>query len=148
MIDQKEAYHYQNYIKRLEKARLRVVPGLAYIHTYSPNKNTPYAIAETFMEIVRDSQKKSDFDDFFKQKVEMGEDRVHLILGEITGRDNLKYENLARLYYDLSRVDQWRAEMPFSVYYHKDRTWSDLNKMELQLRGPDTQRAQRLLPNI
>ena len=74
------------------------------------------------------------FDDFFKQKVEHSQDRVDLILGEITGREQLKSDNLIRLYDDLLRVDQFRAQIPFPQKYQKDNAWSGLNDQELRLR--------------
>ncbi len=68
------------------------------------------------------------------KKKELSEDRVNLVLEEITGRERLREENVLDLYQDLMRVDNWRLEIPFDQYYQKDRTWSDLNKMELQIR--------------
>ncbi|VBB44964.1 hypothetical protein TRIP_B350131 [uncultured Desulfatiglans sp.] len=65
---------------------------------------------------------------------ELSEDRVSLILGEIHGRETLKHDNLARLYDDLLKVRNWRLERPFPEYYQKDRIWSDLNRMEIQIR--------------
>jgi len=58
----------------------------------------------------------------------------NLVLEEITGRERLREENLSDLYQDLLRIDNWRLERPIDQYYQKDKTWLDLNKMELQIR--------------
>jgi hypothetical protein len=135
IFDQKEAYDYQKYVPNLSGARLKVVSRTA---SYKPQKPTSYtvpqAMADSFMEGVRSIQKAPDFDDMFIQKVDLAEDRTNLILGEIRGRDYLRYDNLARLYDDLLKVNIWRLEIPFPENYQKGRAWNDLNKMELQLR--------------
>ncbi|MFC1829022.1 hypothetical protein ACFL0O_05365 [Thermodesulfobacteriota bacterium] len=139
MFEQKEAYHYMaNYLPGLEGARINIVEGMQYIKTYHPARNGPATMSEqvtqAFMQEAVESQKNADFDDFFKQKVNLSSDRIGLVLGEITQRDNLKYDNLKRLYDDLLKVDNWRLERPYPFNYAKDKTWTDLNKMELQLR--------------
>jgi len=113
--------------------RIKTVPGMEYVTVYKP-QNMHYRMAETFMESAKSSQNNSDFGDFFNQKVELAEDRTKLILGEISARDKLMYENLSWLYYDLFRISRWRTEIPYPQKYFKDRTWSDLNKMELDVR--------------
>ena len=55
-------------------------------------------------------------------------------MSEIKDRDSLLKDNIARLYDDLLRVQNWRLERPFPHCYATDRTWTDLNKMELNLR--------------
>ena len=74
------------------------------------------------------------FEDFFSQKVELAEDRKDLIMGEISARDRLLEDNITRIYDDLLRVQNWRLARPFPHSYATDKTWSDLNKMELDLR--------------
>jgi len=134
----KDAYHYHNYISQLKGAKIVDVPEMNYTKIYSLQKNTPYNTAEAWADAFRESAQKtqnsSNFDDFFKQKVELSDDNINLILGEITGRESLKYENLNRLYEDLFRIDKWRAQISFPQSYLKDGTWSDLNKSELQIR--------------
>jgi len=135
MLDQKEAYHYQNYMPNLTGAKITIHPGTAF---YSLRKTTPYkaaeAMADSFREGVKSTQTSPDFDDFFQQKVELSDDRINLVLNEMSARDQLKYDNLKRLYDDLFKVSQWRVEIPFPQNYAKDRTWSDLNKAQLQIR--------------
>lgn len=135
IFDQKDAYDYQKYIPNLSGARLKVVSSSA---SYKPQKPTPYtvpqAMADAFREGVKTIQAGSDFSDLFNQKVELSDNRIELILGEIQARDHLGYNNLKRLYDDLFRVSTWRREIPYPQNYQKDRTWSDLNRMELQIR--------------
>lgn len=134
MIDQKEAHYYRNYIPSLQGAKINVLPGMQYLANYHPPRNTPYTEAGAFMETISDSQNRGYLDDFFSQKKELSEDRVNLVLGEIQGREALEHDNLTRLYDDLLRVINWRLERPFPEIYKKDRLWSDLNRMELQVR--------------
>ena len=135
IFDQKEAYDYQKYVPNLSGARLKVVSSAT---SYKPKKPTPYtvpqAMADAFREGVKTIQTGQDFSDLFNQKVELSDNRIELILGEIQTRDHLRYDNLKRLYDDLFKVSQWRVEIPFPQNYAKDRTWSDLNKSELQIR--------------
>ena len=119
----------------LAGARITVNPGMAL---YCLQKITPYkaveAMADSFREGVKSIETSPDFDDFFQQKIELSDDRINLVLNEMSSRDQLKYDNLRRLYDDLFKVSQWRVEIPFPQNYAKDRTWSDLNKSELQIR--------------
>ena len=134
MFDQKEANYYQNYIPDLQGGKLTVLPTMDFSIDYVSRRNTPYIVAEEFMKRAESPGKMSYLDDFFNQKKELSEDRVNLVLEEITGRERLREENVSDLYQDLMRINNWRLEMPFDQYYQKDRTWSDLNKMELQIR--------------
>lgn len=139
MFEQKEAYHYQTqYLPGLEGTTINPVAGMQYIKMYQPARNGPATmseeVAQAFMQDAYKTSKNADIEDLFKQKVDASSDRVGLILGEISERDRLKSDNLTRLYDDLLRVDNWRLERPYPLSYAKDRTWTDLNKMELQLR--------------
>ena len=135
MFDQKDAYNYQNYAPDLTGAIIKIASGMAFYKPKRPNSYTvPQAMADAFREGVRSIQTAPDFDDMFSQKVDLAEDRTDLILGEIRGRDYLRYNNLTRLYDDLLKVNTWRLEIPFPENYQKSRTWQDLNKMELQIR--------------
>ena len=138
MMDHKDAYLYENHIQNLAGAKVRITPETTYVVGDIRQGHRPYlcpiSAAGSFMEDVRNSQTKPDIEDFFQQKIELSDDRVKLILSEIMSRDRLRYENLNRLYDDLFRVDQWRAEIPFPQNYLKDKAWSDLNRMELQIR--------------
>jgi len=138
---QKEKYSYENYLSQLEGARLHVMPkkpGIEYVRAYDPKQNSPYtmtqAMAEAFMQNTLKPPNSADSDDFFQQKKELSEDKIGLILSEINLRDRLKYDNLGRLYDDLLRIDNWRLTPPFPQNYATDKTWTDLNKMELQIR--------------
>lgn len=138
MMDQKDAYLYENHIQNPAGGRARDTPVPHYMtgdvrQGYTPCL-CPISTTVSFMENIRNSQAKPDIEDFFQQKIELSDDRIKLILGEIMSRDRLRYENLNRLYEDLFRIDQWRAEIPFPQNYLKDRAWSDLNRMELQIR--------------
>ena len=130
MFDQKEAYRYQIYMGNLDGAKLKVVPGIQYLGAYS---STPYSVADHFMKNATDSHNNLDSDDFLKQKVELSEDTVGLILGEIHAREGLRNDNLSNLYYDLLKVRNWRLERPYDANCMKDKTWMDLTKLELQL---------------
>jgi len=134
MFDQKEANYYQNYISGLQGAKLTVLPTMNFPIDYVSKRNTPYIVAEEFMKRAESPGKMSYLDDFFNQKKELSEDRVNLVLEEITGRERLREENISDLYQDLMRINNWRLERQIDQYYQKDRTWSDLNKMELQIR--------------
>ena len=134
MFDQKEANYYQNYIPDLQGGKLTVLPTMDFSIDYVSKRNTPYIVAEEFMKRAESPGKMSYLDDFFNQKKELSEDRVNLVLEEITGRERLREENVSDLYQDLMRINNWRLERPIDQYYQKDRTWLDLNKMELQIR--------------
>ena len=134
MFDEKEANYYQNYISSFEGAKITVVPTMDFPINYISTRNTPYIVAEKFMKRAESPGKMSYLDDFFNQKKELSEDKVNLVLEEITGRESLREENLSGLYEDLLRINNWRLERPIQQYYQKDGAWSDLNKMELQIR--------------
>jgi hypothetical protein len=133
----KEAYGYHNHIQSLQGASLRIIPGIEYLrpqHSYSVPYSPTEQTVSSFMYASKEPQGSAGFDDFFKQKIEHSQDKVDLILGEITGRERLKTNNLIRLYDDLLRVDQFRAQIPFPQKYQKDNVWSGLNDQELRLR--------------
>lgn len=138
MMDQKDAYLYENHIQSLTGSQVNIIPRMPPVAGDNTKRYTPQldsiSAAGSFIKNVQNSPTSADIEDFFKQKIEVSEDRVKLILYEIISRDRLRYENLKQLYEDLFRIDQWRAEIPFPQYYLKDRTWSDLNRMELQIR--------------
>jgi len=136
----KDAYGYQDHIQSLQGAKVRIIPGIQGIYYLKPQAtySRPYSPTEqtvsSFMQSSKEPQDSCGFDDFFNQKVEHSQDKVDLILGEITGRERLTSDNLIRLYDDLFRVDQFRAQIPFPQNYLKDNTWSGLNDQELRLR--------------
>ena len=138
MFDQKEAYQYKSYMANLDGARIKVVPFRQYVRAYSPQRMTPYrtaeAMAEMFTAAVRDPIQSQNSDDLFSLKLGLTEDKTALILDEIKARDQIKYDNLGRLYDDLIQVGKWRLERAFPDNYKQDKTWSDLNKMELSIR--------------
>jgi len=134
MFDEKEANYYQNYISSFKGAKITVIPTMDFPINYNVKRKTPYMLAEYFMKQAEIPGTTSYLDDLFNQKKELAEDKVNLVLEEITGRERLREENVSDLYQDLMRINNWRLEMPFDQYYQKDGTWSDLNKMELQIR--------------
>jgi len=138
MMDQKDAYIYESHIQDLAGARIRIIPEMVYVagdsqQSYSPCPDS-ISVVDSFIENVQNSETKPDIEDFFQQKIEVSEDRIKLISGEIGSRDRLRDENLNLLYEDLFRIDRWRVEIPFPQNYLKDNIWSDFNKMELQIR--------------
>jgi hypothetical protein len=134
MFDQKEANYYHHYVSGPKTAKLTVLPTVDFSLDYPSKRSSAYIIAEDFMTKSESSNKASYLDDFFGQKKELSEDRVRLVLEEITGRERLREENISDLYNDLLRINNWRLERGIHQYYQKDRSWSDLNKMELQIR--------------
>lgn len=138
MFDQKEAYTYKDYLPGFVGTKIREVPGTSFYSAYKPSKITHYQavamIADAFMEAVKSPATAPDFDDLMGQKVELAEDKTRLILADITERNNLAYDNLRSLYDDLLRVENWRCQIQYPQCYERDRTWADLNKMELDIR--------------
>ena len=137
MMDPKEAYSYQNYVAKIEKAKIRSVPKVEYSLGCNQYRDLPdnetTLMAYGFMENARNSSDNADFDNLLKRKTELSEDKVDLILHEISGRGNVNYRNLKSLYEDLLKIDNWRLQRPYPEKYLKDRVWSDLNKMEFLL---------------
>jgi len=138
---EKERYLYDNYTGMLSTngAKLTLIPPYIQSHFYTnlppPQAYSPSEMqAYTFMESAKSDSESSDIDDIFKSKLVHSEDNIGLILSQIRDRDTLKYDNLARIYDDLFRVDQFRAEIPYPQKYNKDSTWTDLNNSELKLR--------------
>lgn len=134
MFDQKESNYYHHYVSSPKAAKITVIPSMDILIDYTSKRDSPYMVAEEFMKNSETLGKTSYLDDFFNQKKELSEDKIKLVLEEITGRERLREENLSGLYEDLLRINNWRLERPIQQYYQKDGTWSDLNKMELQIR--------------
>jgi len=134
MMDHKEAYRYTNYIQKLEGSKISVLPPMICPIGNSYVSSNPYSTAASFMEYANKQENAGGFDDFFKQKIELSEDKVNLILADIYRREALRKSNLLMLYEDLLKIDNWRLERPFPDYYSKDMIWSDLNRSELQIR--------------
>lgn len=70
----------------------------------------------------------------FGNKKELSQYKIDLILGDISARDRIRYDNLRSLYDDLLKIDNWRLKRDFPFNYATDKIWTDLNKMELQIR--------------
>ena len=134
MFDEKEANYYQNYITNFKGAKVTVLPTIDFSIEYTTKRNNSYMVAEEFKKRAEIQGKTSYLDDFFNQKKELSEDSVNLVLEEITGRERLREENVADLYQDLMRINNWRLERPIDQYYLRDSAWLDLNRMELQIR--------------
>jgi hypothetical protein len=134
MFDEKEANYYQNYITNFKGAKVTVLPTIDFSIEYTTKRNNSYMVAEEFKNRAEIPGKTSYLDDFFNQKKELSEDSVNLVLEEITGRERLREENVADLYQDLMRINNWRLERPIDQYYLRDSAWLDLNRMELQIR--------------
>lgn len=119
----KAAYLYHNYLPDLNGASLQPLPGVHYLRAYNPSTSHPVQ-----------AQKDSGISDFFGQKRELSQYKISLILDEISGRDGIRSDNLKSLYDDLLMIHNWRFQRPFPFNYATDKTWTDLNKMELQVR--------------
>jgi hypothetical protein len=134
MMDPREANYYLTYITSLSGAKLTVLPPMPHLITHPPSPHPTQAMTETFMGQALASCSPTGLDDLFEQKKSLSEDQVNLILAEIQEREMLKSDNLKRLYDDLTQINNWRLERPYPDNYRKDKTWTDLNKMELELR--------------
>lgn len=130
-----KAYHYGWNQANSQGTSMKVVPFEPYIRVCTGQSSLSQAdsVARSFLESCQNPQ-GDDLDDFMGQKVELAEDRTHLILEQICGGDRVKDFNLNSLYEDLLKIGKWRMERPISEYHMKDKTWTDLNKMELQIR--------------
>ena len=134
MMDHKEAYRYTNYIQNLHGSKIKILPPMICPIDDPDIADNHHAAASTFMEYTNNQGNAGGFDDFFKQKIELSEDKVNLILADIYRREALRKSNLLMLYEDLLKINNWRLERPFPDYYSKDRIWSDFNRSELQIR--------------
>jgi len=133
-MDHKEAYRYTNYIQNLHGSKIKILPPMICPIDNPDIGDNHQAAASTFMEYANNQENVGGFDDFFKQKIELSEDKVNLILSDIYRREALRKSNLLMLYEDLLKINNWRLERPFPDYYSKDRIWSDFNRSELQIR--------------
>lgn len=138
---EKERYLYENYSGMLNTAgaKLKILPSYSRTFFYTrASHRPPYSpsedLAYSFMQPEQNVSQTSDIDDIFKSKLINSKDNIDLLLSQINERDKLKHDNLARIYDDLLRVDQFRAQINFPQKYLKDKTWTDLNSSELRLR--------------
>jgi hypothetical protein len=128
------------YQTSLEGAIIRHVPIVPYTPVTDKSwgflyeKPAPCIRAQAFMDSVQKSTENFTIDDIFHQKLSLAEDRTSLILNEILEKDVIHKSNLSSLYEELFMIDQWRAQRSFPENYLKDKTWMELNKMELQIR--------------
>ena len=124
----------------LEGAIIRPVPLTPYTpvtdktYSFQYESSAPYLRAQAFMDSAQKSTESFSIDDIFHQKLTLAEDRTSLIINEILEKDNIHKSNLSSLYNELFMIDQWRGQRSFPENYLKDKTWMDLNKMELQIR--------------
>ena len=130
------SYPYKNYIQDIEKANIIPVTRVEHITYFIPENRTFYVskTASSFMEEAEKNQSMDIIEDFAGHKLEQKKDRTDLILREIYERYYTRCGNLKSLYDDLLQVSNWRLERPFPDMYAKDRTWSELNRMEFVLR--------------
>ena len=66
--------------------------------------------------------------------VEVTKDKMSLIRGQIEARQGISYDILSRIYDDIFTVEKLRTGLPFPARYEQGKSWSDLNKHELDLR--------------
>ncbi len=130
------SYPYKNYIQDIEKANIIPVTRVEHITCFIPGNRTFYVsqTASSFIEEAEKNQSMDIIEDFAGHKLEQKKDRTDLILREIYERYYTRCGNLKSLYDDLLQVSNWRLERPFPDMYAKDRTWSELNRMEFVLR--------------
>ena len=99
----------------------------------------PYHYAVIHVDMLlkqdRDEQEKDSLDDIFSLKTDQAKERIVLILGELRLRKHAAFLNFKSLYEDLTRIKNWRLEIPMPAYYLKGRQWTDLNKLELDIRA-------------
>jgi hypothetical protein len=124
---QKERYHYNNYIGKLEGARVHVLPTECYVK----KAYTPFASA---LDILNEPPGKVSMDDFMSLKVGKYRDKVDLILDELGRRDEIKRKNLYSIHDDLMGVYEAKFQLDPSHFYEKSPTWSNLFSQELSLK--------------
>jgi hypothetical protein len=138
MNNDNDAYQYAMHTEMHNSIgwKLRTIPDYTQLNLYQESQTySPTDIAAySFMEGAKSQDVSMDIDDIFKSKLCHSEDRIDLILGQLKERDRLKYDNLGRIYDDLFRVEQFRAEIPHPQNYLTDNAWSGLNDSELKLR--------------
>jgi hypothetical protein len=130
------SYPYNNYIQDIEKANIIPVARAEYAACFIPENRTFYVSrrAYSFLKDAEKTQAMDIFEDFPGHKLEQKKDRTDLILRDIYERYYTRCRNLKSLYDELLQVSNWRLERPFPDMYAKDRTWSDLNRMEFMIR--------------
>lgn len=137
---QKEAYLYSDFFSDQKgKTKMYILPSIMqYVRIYDPKKNDPYTMtremAKVFMEQSKKPKKVPDLEDMAQIDIMSAEDRVSLILEDINQRSRLTCQNLDSLYSDLFRIYNWRNWRHWPESAATDKTWMELNKLELDIR--------------
>ena len=108
-----------------------------YAPLHNPTLHQGYTIgdiANEFMEKVRQANQAGTEPDILAQKVDLAEDKTGLTLSEISQRENLRNENLNRLYDDLLRIENCKIQVQAREWYLTGKTQIDLLKLEIQAR--------------
>lgn len=138
-MDQKEKYQYDKHIKtylsNLAGATMHEVDWQNYVPMHNPKSHSGYRIgdvAKGFMDAFKEPVPDAQEPDFLKQKNELADDRVALTLAEIESREQIRFNNLSRLYDDLLRIDNLKLKLSHPNEYLPDKTQIDFLKLELQ----------------
>lgn len=138
MYTEKDAYQYAMHaeLNNPKGWKIRTIPDYSLLSLYAPKQTyTPSEnVAYSFMEGAKMQPSGTGIDDMFRTKIVLSEDRINLLLGQLKECERLKNDNLKRIYDDLLRVDQFRAQINFPQSYMRDKAWSGLNDSELKLR--------------
>ena len=136
MTNPENNYTYDSYIPNFRGATVRILPTLPS-SSPSPHQDRG-AATEAALSLMEESMPiesttEDDLFDFFGQKNELARDTANLIAATIQERFRLRNDNIAQLYDDLLKIDNWRLERPFPENYFKDKLWMDFNKLELKI---------------
>jgi len=138
-----EEYLYNSYrtsyFSESDGVKLRVLPSvLKYVRQYDPKRHSPYTmsreVVDEFMKHSKEEGKQANLEDLSQIDIEQSADKINLVLGEIKGRSHIMENNLSLLYEDLFRVYNWRHCRPYPSNIVADKTWLELNKIELDIR--------------
>ena len=137
MSCEKEAYEYANHRVSWSGAKLKVIPQVPYALAQATGQyRCPNNHAYSFDEDIDNSHSGSHFgDDLLGMKVDIAKDKIGHSRRLIGARMRTHYDIISRIYDDLFAVEKLRAGLPFPLKYEHGKTWSDLNRHELDLRA-------------
>lgn len=125
-------YVYLTYGNRNSCYLVRETPFERYARKYHPKSLSPKTMAESFLE-SSSSGKGESIDDLFAGKLELGRDRIDLLLDLVEQQEMIKYRNLASLYYDLFTLERLQTERPYPENYRFDSTRMKLTEDKLRV---------------
>jgi len=140
-MDQKEKYNYKihtsKYLSNLAGGKIKEVDWTHYVSVHNPKIHSGYTLgdlARGFMDTFKSSQNTNQEPDFLAQKNELADDRVDLTIAEVEAREQIRFDNLQRLYDDILRIDNLKLKLSHPDDYLPDKTQIDLFKLEIQAR--------------